>query len=129
MKNVVLQIWKNFAGLIRGRQERLIIITYVDNVPKKFKANVLYAVGRTDPWRVAMLCPCGCKCTIHLSLLKDDRPKWHLAISDAGLPTLQPSILRIAGCKSHFFLIKGEVIWCENRIDLKARDYKRESLW
>ncbi len=115
MKNLMRRIWAGLAGIVRSRERRLIVIRQVDDAPKKPKANVLYTIGRPDPWRAALVCPCGCNCVIHLSLLKNDSPRWHLTISGSGLPSLHPSIRRIAGCRSHFFIAKGEIVWCDDK--------------
>ncbi|MBZ5667533.1 MAG: hypothetical protein LAO30_23405 [Acidobacteriia bacterium] len=59
-----------------------------------------------------MLCPCGCRSVIQLSLLREDSPHWTVFIDKGGVTTLFPSIQRTAGCRSHFFLKKGRVVWC-----------------
>jgi hypothetical protein len=115
MKGLIQRIWSGFIHVIRDRRRQLFRISQVEDVPKHFKQNTLYSIGHPDPWRVAMVCPCGCKSAIHLSLLTNDRPRWSLSISARGLPTLRPSVRRTAGCRSHFFLIEGEIVWCEDR--------------
>jgi hypothetical protein len=114
MIDLVRRIWAGIAEIARGRNRRLIVIRHVEDAPRKPKANVLYMIGYPAPWRAALLCPCGCESVIHLSLLRNDSPRWRLAISENGLPTLHPSVRRISGCRSHFFLVKGEVIWCDD---------------
>jgi hypothetical protein len=63
-------------------------------------------------WCAAMLCPCGCGGGIHLSLVRGDKPSWRLDVDNSGRPTLYPSIWRTAGCRSHFLLRRGRVVWC-----------------
>jgi hypothetical protein len=60
-----------------------------------------------------MLCPCGCGETLHMSLLPDSHPKWKLLRHDDGTVSLHPSVWRTKGCRSHFFLRNGMIVWCE----------------
>jgi hypothetical protein len=83
----------------------------VIELPDEPRARILYAIGEGEAWSAAMLCPCGCSSVIQLSLLQDDQSKWRLSVDRKGRPTLYPSVWRTVGCKSHFFLRKGEVIW------------------
>jgi hypothetical protein len=70
-------------------------------------------------WFVAMLCPCGCKETLQMSLLHDANPQWKIIEHGDGTITLQPSVWRKVGCRSHFFLRRGLIQWCpdESRCD------------
>ena len=65
-------------------------------------------------WHVALVCPCGCGATIALNVLPDASPRWRLYESADG-PTLSPSVWRTTGCRSHFILRRGGVIWCHGR--------------
>ena len=59
-----------------------------------------------------LLCPCGCKAVITLSLQSAKCPSWGFKKSKAGRATLSPSIWRDVGCFSHFFLEDGRIYWC-----------------
>lgn len=61
-------------------------------------------------WAAVMLCPCGCGDSIELMLLKAMDPHWELDI-DRGLPTLRPSVWRRVGCRSHFWVKRGRIVW------------------
>lgn len=89
----------------------------VDELPDKLESRVMYCLGSGTPWSAALICPCGCGVLIQLSLLKQERPHWDLALATDGTPTLAPSVWRTAGCKSHFLLKKGEVIWCKSALE------------
>lgn len=101
-----------FVRKPRIRDDRFRAIL-VDDVPEVLQESILYVVGELDPWAVAMLCPCGCGSIIHLSLLRSERPNWSLDFSPDGVPSLYPSVWRTTGCKSHFFLKQGVVVWCK----------------
>lgn len=79
----------------------------------------VYLVGDPDaPWSAAFLCPCNCGETVALSLIPDDDPSWIAAGRRGDRASLHPSIWRIRGCKSHFFIKEGKVIWAkESRPD------------
>ena len=40
-------------------------------------------------------------------------PRWDLRINAGGLPSLNPSVWRQTGCRSHFWLRDGHLEWCE----------------
>jgi len=64
-----------------------------------------------EAWSVVMLCPCGCGDRVELPVFAEARPRWDLRIDDKGLPTLHPSIWRTDGCKAHYFVRAGRVVW------------------
>ncbi|MDV4160576.1 DUF6527 family protein [Rhizobium leguminosarum] len=65
-----------------------------------------------DDWSVGLRCPCGCGDTIELMVLEDARPRWDVAVDQVGRPTLHPSVWRKAGCRSHFWVRHGRILWC-----------------
>ncbi|WP_442869162.1 DUF6527 family protein [Bradyrhizobium sp. CCBAU 45384] len=56
-------------------------------------------------------CPCGCGQKIALSLQKDRRPSWSVVVDWLQRPTVAPSINQPAGCRSHFWIKRGDVEW------------------
>jgi hypothetical protein len=84
----------------------------VTDVPDTFSELVIYIVGEPGtPWLIAFRCPCGCKSIIHLNLLEDVDPKWYYKINKKRRITIYPSVWRIRGCKSHFFVRAGKILW------------------
>lgn len=70
---------------------------------------LLYEGG--EAWSIGMVCPCGCRQLIELPLIPEASPHWRLEIDDVKLPTLAPSVWLRTGCRSHFFVRKGKVLW------------------
>jgi len=56
-------------------------------------------------------CPCGCGEPITL-MAESDGPTWRTWLSDEERPSLSPSVWRMAGCFSHFWVDDGRVYWC-----------------
>lgn len=84
-----------------------------ENTPESLSKRTLYIVTEDGcPWHAEMICPCGCGETLHLNLLTDDRPVWHIQTHKDGTISLKPSVWRQAGCHSHFWFQKGRVLWC-----------------
>jgi hypothetical protein len=83
------------------------------SLPPRLENNVLYLV-EDDGYleQAAMVCPCGCKATLQMNLLPDERPCWTVTQHLDGTPSLHPSVWRKIGCKSHFWLRAGQVHWC-----------------
>ena len=42
----------------------------------------------------------------------DDSPSWRCYLEFRKKPSLEPSIWRTTGCHSHFFLRRGQIVWC-----------------
>lgn len=83
-------------------------------LPEKLVPNTIYILGDNGYlWYATMICPCGCKSTLQMSLYPDGKPKWDVIRHKGGSISLTPSINRTVGCKSHFFLEKGKIIWCD----------------
>jgi hypothetical protein len=87
------------------------VLVVVEDPPDRPLDRVLYVVGGPAPWCAVLLCPCRCGATIAVSLVAADRPSWTFAADAAERPTLAPSIHRTVGCRSHFFLRSGRIVW------------------
>lgn len=82
------------------------------NLPSTLDAAPVYIIGSSgNEWLAVMLCPCGCKSKISLNLLSEEKPRWKWHVDSRAAVTLQPSVWRDIGCKSHFILRNGHVDW------------------
>lgn len=85
---------------------------FVEESPDEIERGFVYLVGaREAPWCAVMVCPCGCGAQIDLSLIKRDRPHWRAKVHWNTTVSLHPSIWRVRGCKSHFFVRRGRINW------------------
>jgi len=89
-------------------------ITLVNKTPKNdevgFK-DFIEVVYQNKPLWTLFRCPCGCGHVISLSLQKVHNPYWKVHKSDAGRPTVYPSVWQTKGCKSHFWVKDGRIYW------------------
>lgn len=93
------------------RREITYRVRHLDDPPVDSEAGVLYVVGDEGHYWLAVLrCPCGCGAEIQLPLSGRNSPRWKFD-GNANSPTLTPSIWRNVGCKSHFFVRRGRVVW------------------
>lgn len=91
-------------------------VARAEDLPDICDSYVLYIVGEGGhDWYAAFTCPCGCQETIQLNLQPDSRPLWRLHLHWNGTVTVHPSINRIRGCRSHFWVRKGRVQWCKKK--------------
>ena len=112
--NWVTRIWRWLVDLL-GPHGGL-ATEAVEDLPDVIEPGRVYLVGDSSvPWSAALLCPCGCDSAIQLSLVKNDRPRWRVKRHFNGTVTLHPSIWRSNGCRSHFFLQRGRIVWARDR--------------
>lgn len=109
---LLINLLKQFWRLITGRP-----ITYkavrVEDLPERLDVSKVYIAGEGEYlWYAAMVCPCGCGETLHLSLMPDNRPRWTAIEHNDRAVSLHPSVWRQVGCKSHFWLKSGHIRWC-----------------
>lgn len=64
-----------------------------------------------EAWSILMRCPCRCGQPVELPLIHEASPRWSLQVDKEGHPTLAPSIWRREGCRAHFFVRGGKVVW------------------
>lgn len=67
--------------------------------------------GSIDKW-ICFSCPCGCGVKIQLSMDMRRRPRWSVKVDWLGRPTLDPSIRRLDDCRCHFWVKRGQIVWC-----------------
>ncbi len=84
----------------------------VDDIQESYEYGKLYLVGsKGNFWLTVFHCPCGCGELLQLLLLDDATPHWTAELIDENHVDLSPSIWKIHGCKSHFFVKNNRVIW------------------
>ena len=105
----IAALWAWIVGLF-DRPYRLVVVE--GRFPDHLNPRRLYVLTEDgDPWEARMICPCGCAAELDLSLLPDDHPTWRFSSDRQGRATLHPSVWRKIGCKSHFFLRGGKIVW------------------
>jgi hypothetical protein len=108
------QLWRRLRRWLGIKES--VAPTHVEDLPEALQPKQLYLVGKVcEPWSAALLCPCGCGAIIQLSLISDDDPRWKLSFDEGRAVTLHPSIWRIRGCGSHFFVRRNTIIWTTDR--------------
>jgi hypothetical protein len=91
---------------------RQLVVVNGDSLPDLLPRRDLVVVrdGHED-WSVGMRCPCGCGQRVELALIPEADPKWQLMVDREARPTLQPSVWLRDGCRSHFYVRSGKVVW------------------
>lgn len=93
--------------------DRRIKAAYIEGEPVKLKARRLYIASTANgPSFGYLLCPCGCRETLHIRFLPNRRPRWDIKVEAGNVVSLTPSVWRQVGCRSHFVLERGRVRWC-----------------
>lgn len=104
--------WRRLKA--RALPARRLTVIEGDSLPPKLPhRNVLLARDGAEDWCVGMRCPCGCGRAIELLVAQGIAPRWDLRTDERGLPTLEPSVFWQSGCRSHFWLTRGRVRWCD----------------
>ena len=87
-------------------------VEVAEDLPEIITDNSIFVLqDGNEPELLAFKCPCGCRENILLNLLGDASPQWHFSLTDCGIIDVHPSIWRTVGCKSHFWIIDGNVKW------------------
>lgn len=104
--------WRRIvAALTPGRS---LVVVEGDMLPKKLSFwNLAMARDEDEDWSVGLRCPCGCGQRLEMMLLKGVKPRWDISVDPKGRVSLHPSVWLREGCKSHFWVNGGKVIWCE----------------
>ena len=112
-------LWTALIGLwgklfVKKPTHRRVTIIEGDTPPDIITGdNFVLAREDDEDWAVAFLCPCGCKDRLELALTPEVKPHWTLKLDEDNHPTLHPSVWRKTGCRAHFWVKAGEIVWCE----------------
>ena len=94
------------------RQPKPYQIKVCTEEPEELDPDSIYVVGESGHlWHIVFVCPCGCEQQIFLSLLPNERPRWSFSTTWDDKASLHPSINRVRGCCSHFWIRDGRVQW------------------
>lgn len=86
-----------------------------EELPQILNPEHIYVLGEgNNLWFVALLCPCGCGGFLQMSLLPGANPQWRLTQHADGSISLEPSVWRRIGCRSHFFIRNSKIVWCRD---------------
>lgn len=85
-----------------------------EEAPLELAPDTLYLEGENgNYWDLRFLCPCGCGKQIALNLIPlQNGPRWSFTREADGTFTVSPSVNRIVGCRSHFWLRNSRIVWC-----------------
>ncbi len=83
-----------------------------DTLPARIqRQRLIHMMEAGESWSVGFHCPCGCGDVIELLLLSTVNPHWTLSVDRLDRPTLHPSVWKSTGCRSHFWVKNGQIIW------------------
>lgn len=93
---------------------RSFILIEGDSLPKQMPLRTIVVAAEDDEfWCVGLKCPCGCDYTIELPVIKEAKPRWDIKFNSQNKISLHPSVFLKKGCKSHFWIKNGKVVWCD----------------
>jgi hypothetical protein len=102
------RLWARFAP------RRSLKIVAGDMLPAKLpRRDLVLARDGDEDWSVGLRCPCGCGQRLEMMLLKGVKPRWDVTVDRRGHVSLHPSVWLREGCKSHFWVRSGKIVWCE----------------
>ena len=101
-------MWKKIKTYLRYYFFSKYSISKYDDVPLNTNKYTIYLI---EDWSIYFKCPCGCTNGIQLNTLTESSPNWSYRINKNNI-SIHPSIRRVKGCKSHFWIKKGKVFWC-----------------
>jgi hypothetical protein len=104
----LVRLWDRF-----GPRRRLHIVPGDSLPPDLPRRDLTLARDDDEDWCVGFRCPCGCGQTIELLVIPEAKPRWALTTDVRGYPTLSPSVWLKRGCRSHFWVRSGRIIWCD----------------
>ena len=110
---MTVPLWFRQAKALLMWRVNLVTIE-ADTLPTDLpRGKIVLAAESGEEVCVGMRCPCGCGYGIQLAVFNGASPRWRLIKDRRGRVTLEPSIHLKRGCRSHFWLRAGKVVWCE----------------
>lgn len=100
--------------LARFSPRRALEIVEGDSLPERLpRRNLILAREDGEDWCVGLHCPCGCGERLEMMTLGNVAPRWDVQLDGKGRVSLHPSVWRRVGCRSHFWVKAGKIVWCE----------------
>lgn len=111
---MILNWFAKLAQKFRSFFRTNYMLQYVEDEPSTLINKTIYVIGDEDfPAIATFNCPCGCMQAIQLNLIPTkNKPSWSID-NLGGMPTIAPSVWRKVGCRSHFFIRAGKVVWAK----------------
>lgn len=104
--------WRRLVATLTPR--RSLKVVDGDTLPKKLPLwTLVMARDDGDDWSVGMRCPCGCGQRLEMMVLKEVKPRWDVSMDSHGYVSLHPSVWLREGCRSHFWIRSGKIVWCD----------------
>lgn len=104
--------WRRF--LSRFSPRRALKIIECDSLPERLpRRNLVLAREDGENWCVGLRCPCGCGERLEMMTLDNVAPRWDVGLDEKGRVSIHPSVWRRVGCRSHFWVRAGKIVWCE----------------
>jgi hypothetical protein len=101
-------------------------VVRIHEMPARPSQRYLYIVGdRGEDWYAGMVCPCGCGALIELNLVPPGRPCWRVNERLDGRLSMSPSVWRQEGCRSHFWIRGGRIVWVRESRGNQKRRHRR----
>ena len=106
-------MFKKLSSVVRAWFGPSYQVSCVPEEPVRMNKRTVYVIGEDRSyWAAVFTCPCGCREKIWLNLLKhDNRPTWTVEDVKGAKVHITPSVWRQTGCKSHFLIKRGRLIW------------------
>jgi hypothetical protein len=104
--------WRRLLDAVGPRRKLRVVER--DSLPARLPfRDLVLARDDGEEWCVGLRCPCGCGERLEMMVLKGVKPRWDVTVDVMGFVSLHPSVWLRAGCRSHFWIRGGKVIWCE----------------
>jgi hypothetical protein len=104
--------WRRLVS--RFSRKRRLVVVAGDSLPDILpRRDLVLARDDGEDWCVGLYCPCGCGDKLEMIVLEGVKPRWDVLVDGKGHVSLRPSVWRQNGCKSHFWVIGGKILWCD----------------
>lgn len=110
--------WRKFLQLFRFARRQAgprFHAQFVRELPARPQPWLVYLGCDSDQivWGGVLQCPCGCGESIHLNFVRGHDAVWKYRVQPDGTITLSPSVWKNRGCRSHFFVRDGVLVWVD----------------
>lgn len=104
--------WRRLVAALAPRRSLKVVES--DMLPENLPLwNLVLARDGDEDWSVGLRCPCRCGQRLEMMALEEVKPRWDISVDPRGRLSLYPSVWLREGCKSHFWVRSGRIVWCE----------------